>query len=319
MLLNFIPLTPHGPLRQAKIDDINACHFVAPDLIAYSMGNGGLTICRVNDFKPISSKTYGGIIPWVVGSGNGTLVVQSPHRLLGFSSATLAKQFEIQSGQDVLLATVSQKRQQIAAYDSSGAVAIYSISNVKRPKTISTSKPAYAQAWMRLEFTAQGDALYFFLHSLRNPADTVTKVIDVGSGKVIYQINDWHKKCAAPVRDAVMLPQDETQLLLATQSKGVFLANVRSREVKQLFVPRGSVYGIESAQIGKRRLAFVCSEDWTLQVYDVDTALLCEVFALPKGYVRSFAISQNQSKLALVVNGEDGDNLVVADTAGFMK
>ena len=91
---------------------------------------------------------------------------------------------------------------------------------------------------MRFEFTENGEALFFFMHSLRTPSDTVTKVVDAESGKVMHEFNNWHNTCKEPICDAALLLQDKSQLLLATPTKGIFLANASTCEVKALVTPR---------------------------------------------------------------------------------
>jgi hypothetical protein len=235
---------------------------------------------------------------------------------IGFNAETLERAFEIKTDDEILSTAICPTKGVVALFDRSGSVSLHSLVDKKRLGTFAVGTPRYAQAWMRFEFNNKGDSLFFLFHSLRNVAETVTEVYEIKSGKLTHSCNSWYEACKERIRDAALMPpQDDSQLLLVTPRKGIYLAATSGRDVKLLCTPRGRAYVIHTFQAGKRRIGFVCTEDSNLQIYDLDNGRLRDTVALPKGYVRSLSVSPDQGRLALVVSGEGGENLVVVDSA----
>lgn len=319
VLLFVIPISATEPLRKTRIDGLNLCEFVSKNVIAYTTDQGELTLCNATNLKTIQDTFCNRSGVSICGAVDGIVVVQANRSVMGFCSKTLKKVFKIAAPDVPLTTATSSRKKIIAVFHRSGTVGFYSLRNGRRLGRFAVGPPKYAQSWMRFEFTNEGDGLFFFLHSIWQKDDTVTRINDLRTGKVTHFRNNWHKLFGEPIEDASLLVGERSALLLVTPTKGIYHATTRGRRFRLLFVPPATAYGADSVQIGMRRLAFVHCEDSTVRVYDVDTNRLCDTIRLPRGFVRSFSVSPDHSRAAIVVRGEDGDNLVLVDLEVYKK
>ena len=297
------------PLISRRIDEADACRFVTRDIIAYTTTKGKLVLCHAKSLETIQSTQCNKSAVWIRGTAADVVVVQAspsyivsasaktPPCVMGFSAKTLKKVFEITPDEPIVDMAITAKKRQVAIYDRSGTVTVYSIPDAKKIGRFSVEQLKYAQTCMRFEFTQGGDGLYFHLSSLQLQDHNVTRIIDAKTGKVIRFDNSWHKVCGQRIEDAELLEEDQSQLLLVTSTKGVYQTIVGGRDARLLFVPRGTAYGIHNAQVGRRRLALVFTEDWNVEVFDRGNNKRCDSITLPKGFVRSFSVSENKGRL----------------------
>ena len=134
VVLNILSPVAAQPMTRTKIDGINVCEFVSKDIIAYTTSSGSVTLCNARDFKPITTTTCDDVFAWLAGSGKETIIVQTSRNVLGFSSKTLQREFEVKNQHRILMTALSLKKELLAVYDISGSVATYSLLNRKQKK-----------------------------------------------------------------------------------------------------------------------------------------------------------------------------------------
>ncbi len=204
--------------------------------------------------------------------------------------------------------------------DDSGTIQICKIDSAKIVKRFKVGALEYAQVLMRFEFSDDGAELFLHMCSSRLEEHNSTRVINIKSGKSIYERNDWRSNCGERIVDVHLLIQDKSTIVVATRTNGVFQADVAkwiNRTPRQLFLPEGLVDRFYTAKLGQQRIAFVFSNMNRLDIVSLDNGKLRDRVMLPEGSVRAFSISPDNQKLAIVSRGNGGTNLIGIDLSSY--